>query len=101
MKRIRDNPDQLSFLPPLDSEIDAQVIDRALNFVEGQAVLRALLAGKSWGEAFGSYGGSSSPVRWDGTPKGIEIWPGSENARFIKPAQILERAKLYKEKPPF
>jgi len=85
-------------LPQLDlfsyqSQVDNMVIDRALNFVTGQQVLRRLLAGKSWSHAFGM-GGSTHPVMWQGGPTGIEIQHGQQK-RLIKPAQILARAKLY------
>lgn len=74
-------------------EIRDVVIDRALNFVEGQYVLRQLLSGVGWSEAFG-LGGSSEPVRWDGHPKGITIFD-ADKRHLIKPSEILARARMY------
>ncbi len=82
-----------------DDEVDDAVIDRALHFVENQSVLVALKAGKPWGKSFG-IGGSSHPVRWDGSAKGIEIFHRDQR-RMIRPSQILERAKQYKPVNPF
>jgi hypothetical protein len=78
------------------SEIDNEVIDAALNSVEGQHVLNQLLEGKPWSKAFG-IGGSSVPVYWRGDGRGIEVW--SEPRRLITPAQIIARARLYTVTP--
>lgn len=94
---MRDEILQLNlFDPPIDrrAEEDNAVIDRALCFVENQSVLRKLLAGVPWSEAFG-IGGSSVPVDWMGDAKGITVHWASENARLIRPGKILDRAKLY------
>jgi hypothetical protein len=90
--------EQLEMFSPADvspeTEIDNAVIDAALHHVENQYVLRQLLEGKPWREAFG-IGGCSHPVAWMGDAKGIEIYWATENARLIKPARILERARQY------
>lgn len=86
----------LAELAPQD-EIDNAIIEAAFDHVENQHVLRQLLAGKSWTEAFGQ-GGRSSPVSWWGDSKGITVEPCTERERLIKPAQIIARAKLYKPK---
>lgn len=79
-----------------ERDIDNAVIDAALHHVENQAVLRALLEGKPWSDAFG-IGGGAQPVPWQGDSKGIVVNFGSDNPRLIKPAQILKRAKEYAE----
>jgi len=81
--------------PPAKTE-DEAVMDRALNFVEGQAVLKALLAGKSLKVAFGGPGGSTHPVMWQADAKGIEVHWATENARMIKPPAIVDRARQYR-----
>jgi hypothetical protein len=93
---MKANPDQLDFGRHLmiPRELDDMVIDAALHHVENQAVLRAVLDGKPWGQAFGN-GGSSHPVMWQSDARGIEVFWATDSARLIKPAQILERAKLY------
>lgn len=100
MRVKRKHTDQIDFGHLLiPREMDDMVIDAALHSVENQAVLRALLDGKSWSEAFGN-GGGPRPVRWDGSPIGIEVH-APDGTRVIKPAQILERAEKYRQKPPF
>lgn len=63
-----------------------RIIDEALHHIEKQYVLRRLLAGASWSDAFG-LGGRGD---WRGDGKGIHF-PGGT----IAPQEILARAKEY------
>lgn len=99
---MKSNPDQLDFGHlMIPRELDDMVIDAALHHVESQAVLRAVLDGKPWGQAFGN-GGGSHPTFWWGDSNGIELRLPDGGTHVIKPAQIAERAKMYQprvEKP--
>jgi DNA modification methylase len=74
--------------------IHDQVIDAALSHVEDWQVLRSLLAGKSWGESFGT-GGGSQPVRWEGHAKGLTYYQDDKPTQ-IKPAAIAKRVFQYR-----
>lgn len=79
--------------PPLNDE--DLIIDHALHHVEGQHVLRSLLSGQSWGEAFGIGGGSvGKGIIWDGSAKGLVV-TGHPTISTIKPKRISERAAQY------
>jgi DNA modification methylase len=87
-KLMAESENQFSAAPPANG-ID-KVIDEALHHVAGQQVLRELLAGKSWGEAFG-VGGSGGPNgHWEGNAKGIHL-----SGEIIKPKRIMVRVKEY------
>lgn len=76
--------------PPPSNGIDA-IIDAALHHVEGQQVLRSLLAGKPWCESFG-WGGGTYPETWIGNAKGIEF-----SGEIIRPSRIMIRAREYRD----
>ena len=76
-----------------------RLIDLAMRHVENQSVLRDLLAGKTFGEAFGNGGGSVHGIHWEGNAKGITVTGHPEISR-ISPARINERAAMYAAQSP-
>ncbi len=91
----------IGYTAPDAASDEDRVIDAALHHVAEQDVLRKLLAGRSWPEAFGGPGGMGfKGFMWHGDAKGIRIQCGEEESYQIKPARILERARQYRPSAP-
>lgn len=95
-KELMDRENGYQYAAPSPVDHVERVIDEALHHVEKQHVLRSIIAGKSWGEAFGIGGAGRAGCQWEGNTKGIRMYSPCGTEAPIKPKRINERVAQYK-----
>lgn len=91
-----DEVDAVEFIAPAPETDDERIIDRLLESVSCQHILKQLLRGKPFYKTVGLMG-STYPEYWETSAKGISVGWGPTK-RLITPSAVMARAVQYQEK---